>query len=95
MTKVVFRKWKNGDIIALFLDDVSPHDGSVTSYMHVGQHGAADYAGVVVATQPATEVEYRSLLCELRAIGYDTLHIVRRYRRLLKRKNKKNDNRNG
>lgn len=80
MTRVVFRKWKDGDIIALFPDDINPHDGTVTSYMHVGQHGTADYAGVIADTQPAREDEYRDLLAELMAIGYTDLRVVKRAR---------------
>lgn len=80
MTKVVFRKWKNGYIIALFPDDVNPHDGTVTSYMHIGQHGAADYVGVIASTRPAREKEYRDLLAELKAIGYTELRVVQRAR---------------
>lgn len=80
MTKVVFRKWRNGDVIALFPDDVNPYDSTVISYMHVGQHGAADYAYVVYKTHPAQPDEYRSLLSELRNIGYDDLRIIRHAR---------------
>ena len=80
MTKVVFREWKNGDIIALFPDDVNLHDGTVTSYMHIGQHGAADYAGVISDTSPAQENEYKDLLNELKAIGYTDLRVVQRAR---------------
>lgn len=78
MTKVVFRKWKNGDIIALFPDDVNQHDGTVTSYMHIGQHSAAGYCSVIALTKPATESEYRDLLIELKQVGYVKLHIVKR-----------------
>lgn len=78
MTKVVFRKWKNGDIIALFPDDVNPHDGTVTSYMHIGQHSATGYRNVIALTKPATESEYRDLLTELKQVGYTKLHIVKR-----------------
>ena len=53
---------------------------TTTSYMHIGQHGAADYAGVIAATRPAREEEYRGLLSELKSIGYDDLHIVQRAR---------------
>lgn len=74
MTNVVFRKWPDGDIIALFPDDVNPHDGTVTSYMHVGQHGAADYAGVIADTEPVCEEEYRELLVELKMVGYENLY---------------------
>lgn len=84
MYKVVFRKWKDGDVIALFPDIVNPCDGTVTSYMHIGQHGSADYTGIIAATNPASETDYRSLLHELRAIGYNSLKIVRRYRKSLR-----------
>lgn len=80
MTKIVFRKWKNGDVIALFPDDADRYDHTVTSYMHVGQHGAADYAYVIYKTQPAQPDEYRSLLSELLNIGYGDLRIVRHAR---------------
>lgn len=91
MTKVIFRKWKQGDVIALFPGiPWSRYDYTTTSYMHTGQHGAADYAGVIAATRPAREEEYRDLLSELKSIGYDDLHIVRRARP--KFKTLKNDN---
>ena len=53
---------------------------SVLGYNLPGQHGAADYAGVIAMTRPAHEKEYRNPLSELRAIGYDDLHIMRRAR---------------
>lgn len=87
MTKVVFRKWKNGDIIALFPDDVDPHDGTVTSYMHIEQHGATDYAGVIADTSLAQEDEYKDLLNELKAIGYTDLRVVQRARPKFTNKN--------
>ncbi|HUX02458.1 MAG TPA: hypothetical protein VMY35_15965 [Phycisphaerae bacterium] len=70
-TVVVFRKWKSGDIIALMPEDPADHDGAFcNSYEHVGQHGAADYYGVVARTRRATEAEYADLAAELRRIGY-------------------------
>lgn len=79
--RVVFRKWKNGDIIALFPDEPWSRNGyAVTSYMHVGQHGAADYAGVIADTSPTQEYEYKDLLNELKTIGYTGLYVVRRAR---------------
>lgn len=81
MTKVVFRRYPDGQVIALFPDiPWSRQQGEVTSYRHFDQHGAADYAGVIAVTQPAREKEYRNPLSELRAIGYDDLHIMRRAR---------------
>lgn len=68
--RVVFRRWKDGGVIALF-----PHmpegRGLVNSYEHVGQHGAADYHGVVRETRPAKPAEYASLLRELKRVGYN------------------------
>lgn len=80
-TKVVFRKWKEGDVIALFPDEPwSRHDYTTMSYMHVAQHGAADYADLIATTQPAREHEYQDLLSELQSIGYKDLSIMQRTR---------------
>lgn len=80
-TRVVFRRYPDGQVIALFPDTPwSGQRGEVTSYMHLGQHGAADYAGVIAATRQAREDEYGNLLSELQATGYDDLHVVRRAR---------------
>lgn len=78
MSKVVFRRYRNGEIIALFPDEPWSNDHTTTSYMHIGQHGDADYACVVRQTKPATEPEYRDLFAELRNIGYDDLRIMQR-----------------
>lgn len=63
-TRCVFRKFSDGEIIALFPDEPGDNRGNVSSYMHVGQHGAADYTGVVRSTTPATPEEYDSLRLE-------------------------------
>jgi hypothetical protein len=68
--RVVFRRFSDGDIIALFPDDVDYPDGRITSYMHVGQHGGADYCGVLDITTPAEPGEYQDLQAELESIGY-------------------------
>ena len=72
ITLVVFRKWKDiGDIIALFPELPSDiHGFYCDSYEHVGQHGGADFYGVVQATKPATLKEAKSLTRELTRIGY-------------------------
>lgn len=80
-TRVVLRRYPDGQVIALFPDiPWSGQRGEVTSYMHLGQHGAADYAGVIAATRQTREDEYGDLLSELQATGYDDLHVVRRAR---------------
>ena len=71
---VIFRAFKKScDVIALFPTVVGEchGTGSVGSYMHVGQHGAADLAiigsGQTRATRPS---EHAALAKELRQIGY-------------------------
>jgi len=65
--EVVFRKFKEGDIIALFPDTLSR--GNIESYMHVGQHSMADVT-IVYDTKLAKPEEYADLLAELIRIGY-------------------------
>lgn len=70
-TKVIFRKFKEGDIIALFPEEeADPNHAHCSSYMHVGQHGAAGYR-LVRDTKLATPEEYADLKAELESIGYD------------------------
>lgn len=79
-TKVVFRKWEEDkEVIALFPDiPFNTRDHTTMAYVHMGQHGAADYSGVIAETSPAKEPEYRNLLAELKSIGYKDLRIVQR-----------------
>lgn len=82
-TKVNFRKFKDGDIIALF-PEIQETNKYVDSYMHIGQHGNADYNGVIKNTTPATKEEYKPLLEELLYIGYKNLKVIKRFKRLIK-----------
>lgn len=77
--KVIFRKWSDGDIVALFPEIPGDRKGWLCeSYMHVGQHGAANCSGVIENTRPASPEEYEALLRELGSIGYGRLRIVKR-----------------
>ena len=80
----VFTGRNGGDVIALFPElpaDVPKR--LITSYQHVGQHGAADYTIVHGATRPATPAEYAPLQRELEGKPYGyTLAIRRRYVRV-------------
>jgi hypothetical protein len=70
-TKVIFRKWKDTNtVLALFPEELE-RNGFVSSYEHVGQHGAADYVGCISITKPATPEEFAGLKQELESIGYD------------------------
>jgi len=77
---VIFRKWKQSPhtVIALFpTEPATRRRGEVLSYEHIGQHGAADYSGVISLTKPAKPSEYRALKKELEGIGY-RLKVVQR-----------------
>ena len=73
VTNVVFRKWlkPNQGIIALFPDLPADNYGMYCdSYEHVGQHGAADYQGIIQCSVPASRKESAQLKIELNRIGY-------------------------
>lgn len=73
-TPVVFRVWNKGDssdTIALFPTEPAGMNGELcSSYEHVGQHGGADYEGVISQTRPATPDEYADLRKELESEPY-------------------------
>ena len=78
MTTVVFRKWADADIIALFPELPADINGRFCdAYEHVGQHGGADYHGVIENTVPAPVKEAARLARELEMIGYE-LRPIRR-----------------
>jgi len=78
-TPVIFRKFKEGDVIALFPTIPSDYLGRYCgSYMPIGQHSGADYDGLVMVTKLATPAEYAELLKELVQIGYDDLKVYKR-----------------
>ena len=80
MTPVIFRKFKTGEVLALFPTLPGTNDPhTCQSYQHIGQHGAA--SADCSYTKPATPAEYADLLRELVSIGYDDLKIVKRFTR--------------
>jgi hypothetical protein len=77
--KVIFRKWPDGEITALFPELPYDYQGwSCMSYERVGQHAGANCHLVIRATRAATREEYKALLSELGWIGYKRLNIVQR-----------------
>jgi hypothetical protein len=79
-TVVLFRLWKEDgeeEIIALFPEQEGSGVGLVGSYMHIGQHGDADYFGMMDKTKPAKPSQYIDLKEELELIGYN-LKVVKR-----------------
>ena len=80
---VVFRRWRdNGDVIALFPELPSDLYGEYCdAYETVGQHGGADYFGVIQQTTPCSSEQSADLATELRRIGYN-LRPIRRTSRV-------------
>ncbi len=77
---VIFRQFKDdGDLIAIFPNEPADNRGNVSSYQHVGQHGAADpKLASSSETRPAPEGQaLYALRRELAEIGYDRLVEVR------------------
>lgn len=78
-TQVVFRRWRDSsEIIALFPEIPTDINGwFCEAYEHVGQHGGADYHGVIRATRPVTVEDAAPLAEELTRIGYNLQPISR------------------
>lgn len=77
---IVFRVWKpkhGSGVIALWPAVAADFKGNCQSYEHNGQHGGADYSGIIASTRPASPAEYADLLAELTQIGYRP-HIIKR-----------------
>lgn len=79
---VIFRKFKDGEILALF-PYMNEGNYKINSYMHVGQHGCADYNTCMQITSPANETEYEDLKQELTNIGYNLDIKNKAFRRLM------------
>lgn len=63
-TKVIFRIFPEGDVIALFPDEVADMHGNIMSYQRIGQHGAAD-PELINELTPARPSQYKALKNEL------------------------------
>jgi hypothetical protein len=69
-TVVIFRKFKDEQIIALF-PYLKENNGYCVSYMHIGQHSAANYSYIVKYTTLALAFDYEDLKHELSGLGYN------------------------
>lgn len=70
-TIVIFRKYPNGEILALFPEIPCSSPYLCSSYLHIGQHGDANYRVVLKQTKPIKKGEALELEAELRRIGYN------------------------
>ena len=67
-TRVIFKKFSGGEVIAFLLDnEVNP--SRIDSYMHVGQHGEAS-EDLPASLKGCTPKEYAPLKKELESMGY-------------------------
>ena len=76
-TEVIFRQFKDDkSIIALFPYEIETYCGLVNSYMHIGQHGAADI-DIIHSTKPVNfelSEDAWDLYLELtNDVGYDLI----------------------
>ena len=81
MTEVIFRRWPNGTIIALFPSLPGTNDPhSCLSYERHGQHAAAS-VGIIGYTEPAVDRsgDLDTLVRELVRVGYTDLKPVKRF----------------
>jgi hypothetical protein len=69
--KVIFRKFPEGDVIALFPEQDEDR-GTINSYMTVGQHSEASKS-LIDELEPASPEEYADLMSELKKIGYNPI----------------------
>ena len=77
VTEVIFKKWPNGNIIALFPREFYSSDSAlISSYEAIGQHGGACF-DLIKQLKSASWGEYSGLETELKSLGY-TLKILNR-----------------
>ena len=78
--EVIFRKYTKRpcETIAIFPYEIADAKGDISSYQHIGQHGACDRYFRTFTRPCYEEWEYRDLLKELISIGYDDLKIINR-----------------
>jgi len=84
ITKVIFRRWANGDVIALFPEIAATvgNPSHCLSYSRVGEHGAADLLGLTYKLKLATPAEYADTLVALTRRGY-RLKVIKRVTRAM------------
>lgn len=83
-TDVIFRKEKDGSILAVFPYMVFNFRGNVVCYSHVGQHCEMNW-DYLRETKPINQNDAKDLFFELESIGYN-LNIIkkRNYNKYLK-----------
>lgn len=84
LTDVIFRKEKEGTILAVFPYIMGTRKGDYQCYAHIGQHSYCDYFDYVLkCTEPAKPTEYANLKRELENLSPEPyrLNVVKRMNR--------------
>ena len=69
-TRVIFRKFPEGDVIALFPEEKADSQYHCNSYQQIGQHSPAS-AALCYQLEKATHQEFAPLKAELERLGYN------------------------
>lgn len=73
-TEVIFKQTNDGEVIAFFPYLIWDHSGNITSYQHIGQHGAAS---IEFYRECKPTISSMNLFHELVSIGYD-IKVIKR-----------------
>ena len=78
-TKVIFRTFKDGEVIAIFPEENGTNaPWTCSSYMHIGQHSSCNPCALIKDTRLSTPEEYNDLKNELeKIVGYN-LEVIKR-----------------
>jgi len=78
-TKVIFRTFKDGEVIAIFPEDNGTNEHwTCLCYLHLGQHGSCNPCALIKDTRLSTPEEYNDLKNELeKIVGYN-LEVIKR-----------------
>jgi hypothetical protein len=68
-TLMIFKKFPEGDVIALMPDEIADPYNNIMSYQRIGQHGVAS-PELINELKDATKRERAALKRELKGLGY-------------------------
>lgn len=67
----------NGEVLAIFPNEIADYNGNLTCYAHIGQHSACHPSLLTEFPKlPYTDTKVKPLLRELELIGYNYLEVL-------------------
>lgn len=79
ITKVVFRAYDDGEIVAMF-PEMTDKEGRTMGYSHNSRRFFVEYRRIMRLTKPAIRKEYIALFWELKDAGFAQLQVYKRAR---------------